>query len=1124
MTLSLVPSEESWAKALRYAFDGSTQRRAVDYVARVELGRDRAGLYVARVKGTRRVPYEMRLVPFEDLVYTACDCPLGAGLVACKHMLAMIHAIDHRCPDRGPAPSELEVTEIGDEILRELGPVRSIAQPHWRQSSAPAAVSSSSSGTAAPKSLLAATVPGSSPVATVPSSPPVPARRQRPNTQSWRERASGYFPKSFLPTEGRPAAVEYLLRARPIGDHRSLSAFPYSNNDRVRIVASTVKPSRDGTLKRKLGVDRGRTLGAVDRQLLDRLLDSHPVDAYGFTSYVAGSASNHVGVQLPASRAVEELPRLAATGRLGWVPSGHEDRDPITVLAWDGDQPYHITITMAPAGDGHAIDLRGELVRENERLGLDTVVALVSDQIAIVDRRLIVVTTSATEKWCHLLAGGLKIPATDIAAFLDHTCQHVHAPVLELGTTGWTLVEPPLAPRMVLTARGNGFDATTELRYGKVVANGGGILLVDGIRREVLRRRFDDEQRIAAIAKQLGAPVGRAGYVAGQKLRTLVENATEAGIEVWVAGKPLRASAPFRAVVSSGIDWFDVTIEVGEAGATAELPELLAAIRKDRPFLRLSDGSMVLRPKWLDHHARVLAHAAKTGDDALRFRRTEALVVEALVADAHEVDLDAGFTALRERLDRVGEVKPRSARRGFGATLRDYQREGLGWLHFLRETGFGGCLADDMGLGKTVQVLALIDATRPKKGARRLPSLVVAPRSLVFHWIDEARRFAPRLRTLEWHGGKRDTLVNRLADVDLVVTTYGTLRRDIERLAQQPFELVVLDEAQAIKRATTQVAESCRQLAAEHRLALTGTPIENRLDDLASIFDFLNPGLLGRANILRDLGVARGELEQARVLGRLLRPFMLRRTKDEVLTELPAKTEQILSCRLEGKERRRYDELRLHYREALLPAVERDGVGRSAMIVLEALLRLRQAALHPGLLDPDRIDEPSAKLETLVEQLREVIGAGHNALVFSQFTSMLAIVERRLEREKIAYEYLDGQTTDRRERVAAFQSGSAPVFLLSLKAGGTGLNLTRADHVFLLDPWWNPAVEAQAIDRVHRIGQARPVTAYRLVAENTVEAKILALQDHKRALFANVFEHEGVLARMTAADIKALLD
>ena len=231
-----------------------------------------------------------------------------------------------------------------------------------------------------------------------------------------------------------------------------------------------------------------------------------------------------------------------------------------------------------------------------------------------------------------------------------------------------------------------------------------------------------------------------------------------------------------------------------------------------------------------------------------------------------------------------------------------------------------------------------------------------------------------------------------------------------------------------------------------------------------------------------------------------------------------------MTCRLEGNERRRYDDLRRDYRAALLPAVECDGVGRSAMIVLEALLRLRQAALHPALLDPDRIDEPSAKLDALIEQLREAIGAGHRALVFSQFTSMLAIIQRRLEREKIACEYLDGKTEDRRERVAAFQSGSAPVFLLSLKAGGTGLNLTRADHVFLFDPWWNPAVEAQAIDRIHRIGQDRPVTAYRLVAEDTVEAKILTLQDHKRALFSNLFEDKGVLARMTAADIKALLD
>ena len=413
----------------------------------------------------------------------------------------------------------------------------------------------------------------------------------------------------------------------------------------------------------------------------------------------------------------------------------------------------------------------------------------------------------------------------------------------------------------------------------------------------------------------------------------------------------------------------------------------------------------------------------------------------------------------------------------------------------------------------------------------------MAPKSLVFHWLDEARRFAPKLTMLEWHGLARGARAAELATADVIVTTYATLRLDLERLAAIDYGIVVLDEAHAIKNATTATASAARTLRADFRLALTGTPVENRLDDLSSIFDYLNPGLLGRTAVLRAIGeepaedVAplasdprQTELAHARALGKVLRPFMMRRTKQQVLSELPAKTEVELTCRLEGDERRRYDELRDHYRRSLLPVVERNGIERNAILVLEALLRLRQAALHPGLLDPTLASADSAKLDALVEHLREASASGHRSLVFSQFTKMLAIAGARLKREGIAYEYLDGKTRDRRATVSAFQQGAAPVFLISLKAGGVGLNLTAADHVFLFDPWWNPAVEAQAIDRVHRIGQGRPVTAYRLVAEHTVEAKILALQAHKRALFDSVFEDAGIVATLSSADLRSLLE
>jgi SNF2 family DNA or RNA helicase len=615
-------------------------------------------------------------------------------------------------------------------------------------------------------------------------------------------------------------------------------------------------------------------------------------------------------------------------------------------------------------------------------------------------------------------------------------------------------------------------------------------------------------------------------------------------MEVFYAGGKLRSGGDFTAAVESGIDWFDLSLGVDAAGAALEMPELLSALRAGSPLVRLSDGTTMMIPVWLERRAAALAAAPLEGN-ALRFRRSEALILSAMLEGVSEVDVDATFARLRDRLECFVGMTASDAPSGFGAILRDYQRDGLGWLRFLHELGLGGCLADDMGLGKTVQVLALLEHQRALHARRRRrdphkPSLVVAPKSLVFHWLDEARRFAPKLAMLEWHGLARGDRAAHLATADVIVTTYATLRLDLERLAAIEYATIVLDEAHAIKTATTATASAARSLRADFRLALTGTPVENRLDDLASLFDYLNPGLLGRTAVLRAIGDVsaepagndlapgsdprRTELAHARALGKVLRPFMMRRTKEQVLGELPPKTEVELTCRLEGDERRRYDELREHYRRSLLPAIEQTGIQRNAIIVLEALLRLRQAALHPGLLDDRHATADSAKLDALVEHLHEVIASGHRALVFSQFTRMLGIVRTRLGRERIMYEYLDGKSRDRRERVSAFQRGAAPVFLISLKAGGVGLNLTAADHVFLFDPWWNPAVEVQAIDRIHRIGQGRPVTAYRLVAENTVETKIRALQAHKRALFDSVFEDSGIVASLSAADLRVLLE
>jgi SNF2 family DNA or RNA helicase len=359
-----------------------------------------------------------------------------------------------------------------------------------------------------------------------------------------------------------------------------------------------------------------------------------------------------------------------------------------------------------------------------------------------------------------------------------------------------------------------------------------------------------------------------------------------------------------------------------------------------------------------------------------------------------------------------------------------------------------------------------------------------------------------------------------------VLTTYGTLRRDAAVLNGIDFDYAILDEAQAIKNAGTASAKASRLLRARYRLALSGTPIENHLGELWSLFEFLNPGLLGSAKAFQRASSARTREDvDLEWLSRALRPFILRRTKEQVAPELPGRTEQTLQCELEGVQRKHYDELRAHYRQTLLAKIARDGVNKSKMQILEALLRLRQAACHSGLIDPARAAEPSAKFDVLLPRLAEVIDEGHKALVFSQFTSLLALLRPRLEAMGVTYEYLDGRTRDRAARVQRFQNDPAcPLFLISLKAGGLGLNLTAAEYVFLLDPWWNPAVEAQAIDRTHRIGQVRHVFAYRLLARDTVEEKVAELQESKRGLADAILSADsGLIRSLEAEDLELLL-
>lgn len=464
---------------------------------------------------------------------------------------------------------------------------------------------------------------------------------------------------------------------------------------------------------------------------------------------------------------------------------------------------------------------------------------------------------------------------------------------------------------------------------------------------------------------------------------------------------------------------------------------------------------------------------------------------------------------------------------GFGAELRAYQRQGLDWLQFLREYELGGILADDMGLGKTVQALAHI-LTEKRAGRLDRPCLVVCSTSLVPNWTAEAARFAPDLAVVSLHGPDRAKRFESHVSADLAITTYGLLIRDEEALLAQEWHLVILDEAQAIKNPAAKTTGIAARLQARHRLCLTGTPVENHLGDIWSQFAFLMPGLLGDARrfskVFRNPIEKQGDTERQALLARRLKPFILRRTKSEVAAELPAKTMMIRQVELAGPQRDLYETVRLAMHEKVRNAVAERGLARSHIVILEALLKLRQACCDPRLvkLDQARRVTLSAKLAHLKEMLPELIEEGRRVLLFSQFTSMLDLIEVELDALSLPYVDLRGDTRDRATPVARFQAGDVPLFCLSLKAGGAGINLTAADTVIHYDPWWNPAVEAQATDRAHRIGQDKPVFVFKLIAKGTIEERMLELQKKKAALANGLFDPDRPGLSFEAADLELL--
>jgi superfamily II DNA or RNA helicase len=880
-------------------------------------------------------------------------------------------------------------------------------------------------------------------------------------------------------------------------------------------------PKKDGIL----GAPKAMTLTFDELPLLpeeDRALISPLLGArrYAFGNDMLGN----IVLAWPASQFV--LRSLAATGRLHLVHR-KEMSEP---LEFDDGAPWTLTIDLLPSQHGY--DVRGSLLRDGEKMGIEEPLILTPGGLAITESAIHLWEDRGGYAWANVLRSSpFDVPETEVRDFVQAVAVSPSRPRWNVPKElEWTerRIEP--IPVLQVDTRADPLRARAVFDYdGALVDRNDPAVPIFG-KVVIVRDRTAEELRL----EQLWSLQFRSNWGGIQVTSRQFQNALPAllssGWRVERDGTAYATPGNLKLRVSTGIDWFDLEGEASFGDQEVALPVLLEAIDRGDTQVMLPDGSVgVIDEQWQAQLAAFMRLSGRGKGKKLQFGVAQLPLIDALLASRPEVTFDEKFAEARKTLL---DVKPvaMDAAPSFTGILRHYQRESLGWFESLRKLGFGGCLADDMGLGKTIQVLAMLDARRDEPGREGRPSIVVVPRSLIFNWKSEAARFTPQVRVLDLSTDARAQLRDAAGDYHLLLTTYGILRKDPQLFAAIKLDYAILDEAQAVKNSAAASSKAVGLLDARHRLALSGTPVENRVGDLVSIFQFLNPGMLSSpstrvSSIARSAGGKGPEAQESReLLSKAVRPFVLRRTKAQVAPELPARVEKTIYCELSERERKDYDELRDHYRAVIAGKVQTSGLAKSKIHVLEALLRLRQAACHPGLLNP-RTSRTSSKFEMLLEEVHSIVEEGSKAIIFSQFTSLLALLRRDLDQLGYRYAYLDGKTKERDAEVDRFQNDpTVPLFLISLKAGGVGLNLTAAEYVFLLDPWWNPAVEAQAIDRTHRIGQTRSVFAYRLVARDTIEEKILQLQASKRELAeAIISEDNSVLRGLTEEDLELLL-
>jgi non-specific serine/threonine protein kinase len=583
-----------------------------------------------------------------------------------------------------------------------------------------------------------------------------------------------------------------------------------------------------------------------------------------------------------------------------------------------------------------------------------------------------------------------------------------------------------------------------------------------------------------------------------------------------------------RIYISNGIDWFDAKVDIVFGGQKVTVDDIKKVLQNKQQFVQLKDGSLGILPEeWLKKYS-LLFKVGEGKQDQLRLSKYHLSIIDELYNGIDEeevmIKLEEKYDRLRS-FNRINEVDPPKA---LSHVLRPYQVAGYHWLNYLNEVGWGGILADDMGLGKTVQALSFIQLYKEKFG--KMTTLVVCPTSLMFNWENEIKKFTPNLTYIIHHGGERIRNNKRFEDHDVIITTYGTLRSDIKFMVEVEFDYVVLDESQAIKNPQSKVTKAALLLNAKNKLCMSGTPLQNNTFDIYAQMNFLNPGMLGSVEYFRNEFATPidkfGEKEHKDHLRKLLFPFILRRTKEQVAKDLPEKIETILFCEMEEEQRNIYDAYRNDYRDKIMGVISEQGIDKSQLTILQGLMKLRQICDSPAIMnEQEKMPNVSVKLDEIGREITENIG-NHKALIFSQFLGMLALIREKLVELGVKFEYFDGSTSasDREKAIQSFQNNDeVRVFLISLKAGGVGLNLTAADYVYIVDPWWNPAVEQQAIDRTHRIGQTKNIFAYRMICKDTIEDKIMQLQEKKKNLARDlVADDSGFVKSLSKEDVEYL--